>query len=1071
MDIEGLYKRLAQNPTSIRLATLAVIAVWGVALVALVALVVLLTEQPGQTMPPASDGTMPAISLNPAAGGPGSTVGVQGEGWEAGSLILIYLVAPGQTETPSYAVAGMNADALGRFTTGFVVPSGPGWEKQGLATVVARVAEGGSTAQAFFSVLATAEEPTVTSEPPTPSVTPTELPPTPTAIPQPETATATALTDLNVRGGPGVNYLVLGVLQAGQSADITGISRDGAWWQIRFSGVADGRGWLAAQYVDAQHTDNVPVVQAPPAPPTPTPTPTSTPTPTPTSTPIPVVITDWRGEYYSNRSLSGAPVLVRNDVSIGFDWGSGSPGSGLSVDDFSVRWSRGLSFAAGTYRFQARVDDGVRLWVDGKLIIDQWHDSSPITYQADVYLSGGWHNLVMEYYERSGGALAQLSWESVSVDDYPDWKAEYYGNRKLEGDPVLVRNEDEIDHDWEEDAPGAGVPADNFSARWTQKMEFKDATYRFRVWVDDGVRLWVGDDLIIDSWKDGNARWIEAEREIDKGKHWVEVEYYEHYGDAGIKVSWERVEDKGNQPPLAVPGGPYSVDEGSLISFDGYASYDPDGSIATYEWDFDYSGVFIPDVTGATASTSYADGPATVSLALRVTDNEGATHTAVTQVEVRNVAPAVEAGGPYSGRVGSLITMAGSATDPGSVDQAGLSYLWDFGDGTQGSGPTVSHSYAQPGAYALSLTVTDRDGASGSDTATVRVGPANQPPRAVISGPTSGLVGETLTFDGSGSRDVDGSIINGVWDFGDGTGGDGVTVSHSYSAAGAYRVRLKVTDSGGLSDIAVHWVQISPANQPPQAVISGPASGLVGEALTFDASGSGDSDGAIVSYAWELGDGTTGSGTSVSHSYAAAGTYQVKLTVADDGGLSDNAMHTVQVSVANQPPAAAISGPASGLVGEALTFDAGGSGDSDGAIVSYAWELGDGTTGSGTSVSHSYGVAGTYQVRLTVTDDGGLSDSATHKVQVSAPNQPPAAAISGPASGRVGELLSFNARGSHDVDGSIVSGEWDFGDGAAGTGVRVAHTYMQAGLYQVRLTVTDDGGLTSETTHAVLVSE
>jgi PKD repeat protein len=615
------------------------------------------------------------------------------------------------------------------------------------------------------------------------------------------------------------------------------------------------------------------------------------------------------------------------------------------------------------------------------------------------------------------------------------------------------------------------VPADNFSARWTRKVDFKSGTYVFSVWVDDGVRLWVDDALVMDDWRDGKSRLIQAERQISGGKHQVKVEYYERGGGAEIEVKWEREDQPTNQGPQAVPGGPYTVNEGGLVTFDGSGSKDPDGSIVKYEWDLNYDGrTFTIDTTGKTASTGYPDGPATVAIALRVTDDRGASHTATTQVTVLNVAPTVEAGGPYAGQVGDLINMAGTATDPGFVDQTGLSYRWDFGDGTQSSGPIVSHSYQQAGNYEAKLTVTDKDGARGTDTATVQVRKGNQPPAAIISGPTSGLVGETLNFNGVNSADEDGRIVSYTWDLGDGTAAGGVDVAHRYSAAGSYQVTLTVTDDGGLSDSATQTVQIDEpvTNLPPAAIISGLTNGLVGETLSFSGVNSADEDGRIVSYAWDLGDGTAAGGVDVAHSYSAAGSYQVTLTVTDDGGLSDSAVQNVQVNEPNQPPRAVISGPASGLVEETLSFSGAGSTD-DGRIVSYTWDLGDGTTGSGVDVTQAYKAAGSYQVTLTVTDDGGLSDSVVQNVQVKEPNQPPTAVISGPTSGLAGETLNFSGVNSADEDGRIVSHAWDLGDGTASSEITVTHSYSATGSYTLTLTVTDDGGLNDSATQSVQV--
>jgi hypothetical protein len=134
----------------------------------------------------------------------------------------------------------------------------------------------------------------------------------------------------------------------------------------------------------------------------------------------------WRGEYFANRSLSGTPVMVRDDgnASLNFDWGSGSPGSscGLGADSFSARWTRTVSFASGTHRFTVTGDDGVRLYLDGALKLDKWFDQGPTTYTVDVALGAGNHTLTLEYYENAGGAVAKLSWQplapvEVIVDD------------------------------------------------------------------------------------------------------------------------------------------------------------------------------------------------------------------------------------------------------------------------------------------------------------------------------------------------------------------------------------------------------------------------------------------------------------------------------------------------------------------------------------------------------------------------------------------------------------------------------------------------------------------------------
>lgn len=146
--------------------------------------------------------------------------------------------------------------------------------------------------------------------------------------------------------------------------------------------------------------------QTPTVRPSDTPSPTPTPTTTPTPTDIPQD-TPWDAEYFGNPNLAGEPVLVRKDEELNFDWGTGSPGDPVPVDLFSARWVRGIRLPTGNYRFSLDVDDGVRFWIDGLLIIDEWHAGSE-TYSAEAFVPEGHHRLLVEYYEETDEARVRF---------------------------------------------------------------------------------------------------------------------------------------------------------------------------------------------------------------------------------------------------------------------------------------------------------------------------------------------------------------------------------------------------------------------------------------------------------------------------------------------------------------------------------------------------------------------------------------------------------------------------------------------------------------------------------------
>jgi PKD repeat protein len=509
-----------------------------------------------------------------------------------------------------------------------------------------------------------------------------------------------------------------------------------------------------------------------------------------------------------------------------------------------------------------------------------------------------------------------------------------------------------------------------------------------------------------------------------------------------------------------------TVRTGEVIDFDASGSYDPDGSIVSYFWNFGDGA----SATGAIVSYAYVDD-GSYSVTLTVTDDDGATDTASAVKTVLNhgpVASFTESEEVVHTDESISFDASGSYDPDGSV----VSYSWDFGDGTTGNGVMVQHSYSQDGTYVVTLTVTDNEGAIGTASATKTI--RNRSPRASFTESAETVdIGEVIHFDASGSYDPDGSIISYNWNFGDGTTGNGVMVQHAYSEEGTYTVSLTITDDDGAEDTAkatkTVLAETTVQNQNPVASFTESAETVyVGEVIDFDASGSYDPDGTITSYFWDFGDGTTETGVTVQHAYSQDGTYTVTLTVTDDGGATDtaSATKTVQEQPTNQEPVALFTESAETVdIGEVIHFDASGSYDPDGSIVSYFWNFGDGASATGAIVSYAYVDDGSYSVTLTVTDDDGATDSASAIKTVL--NQEPVASFTESAEiVYVNDVINFNAASSYDPDGTIVSYHWDFDDGTTGTGVSVSHSYTESGTYVVTLTVTDDDGATDIATAA-----
>ena len=251
------------------------------------------------------------------------------------------------------------------------------------------------------------------------------------------------------------------------------------------------------------------------------------------------------------------------------------------------------------------------------------------------------------------------------------------------------------------------------------------------------------------------------------------------------------------------------------------------------------------------------------------------------------------AGGPYFGQLLAEVELDGSA----SVDPAGAIafYRWSFDDDTTALGPRVKHQYATPGNHAATLTIHGFSGATATATTNVSI---NYPAQLRPGGPYMGAVDDTIRFDASASFDPDGAIVSYSWSFGDGASGIGPVFPHRYSRPGTYTVWLSAQDDTGYWSTVSTTATIAPAaNEPPVARAGGPYLGEPGASTALDGRASTDRDGSIATWAWDFGDGTNGVGAVSPHAYAAAGVYDVTLTVTDDLGAQDTA--ATRVSVGN----------------------------------------------------------------------------------------------------------------------------------------------------------------------------
>ena len=397
------------------------------------------------------------------------------------------------------------------------------------------------------------------------------------------------------------------------------------------------------------------------------------------------------------------------------------------------------------------------------------------------------------------------------------------------------------------------------------------------------------------------------------------------------------------------------------------------------------------------------------------------------------------------------------------------SWSWDFGDPSSASNSSTAknptHVYAAAGTYTVRLTATNSGGAAAT-TNTVTVNAASAVPAPAFSfSPSAPAANQSVQF-----TDVStGSPASWSWNFGDAASSTNTSSvqspTHVYGAAGTYTVTLTAGNSAGSASTSRSVVVSAPAAPLPDphfSITPNPAS--AGQAVQM----TDTTLNSPTSWSWNFGDASSASNTSPlknpTHVYAAAGTYTIRLTATNAGGSSSTTNTvTVNAPAAVAPVAHFNTSPNPAVAGQTVQFtDA-----STNSPTSWSWSFGEAASASNISTaknpSHVFSAAGSYTVKLTVSNAAG-SSSSTATVVVNAPTvAPPVASFSATYSG-----TAFTEQFTDTSTGTVSSWSWNFGDpgsGAANTSTvrNPLHKFSKSATFVVTLTVRNSGGSSTST--------
>jgi len=474
-----------------------------------------------------------------------------------------------------------------------------------------------------------------------------------------------------------------------------------------------------------------------------------------------------------------------------------------------------------------------------------------------------------------------------------------------------------------------------------------------------------------------------------------------HFPEAHIKM-----------PEIAAP---YDT-----LTFSGGQSFDPDGEIISYNWDFgdNESGV------GKTVRHSFLK-PGTYQIQLEVRDDSGLPQAADITNKTLTINHPPNIVVDFPGKIDPDSTITFDASESFDPDGKITTIYWNY-DGTWHQGKKILKIKGNELKNGIKVAMEDDANVKNSRVEQKLSAEVNESPVA-IAGEDKHTDKMTIVFDGSESYDPDGDDIQHYWDFSDGGSGRGAIISHTYRHGGRYKAILTVDDQRLLSNsFDSDTVEVF-INRPPDAFFELPYAVCVEDTFRYDGSNSFDIDGnENLRYDWTFGDGNTAQSKTGLHRYEKTGTYQVELTVDDTEGFSNSTDTFVQpIQVVGAPTADAGSNIQACEM-EPVQFDGSNSLAAEGMLNQYTWDFGDGNTGSGVAPVHRYSEPGTYQVKLTITgNDYGSCDHTDTDMMTITVLPKPEAEFDTPEFLLEGEPLVLDASPSLQPEVQLRSFKWE----------------------------------------------